>query len=40
MGFSKIFSIFLRSTELIIRALPRHGVVPVLAKFSAPEAKF
>ena len=44
--FQKIFEnfvdlfIFFRSTEMIFRALPKHGLVPVLAKFSAQQAKF
>ena len=40
-GFSKILSaFFFRSTELIFRAIPTHSLVPVLAKISAPLAKF
>ena len=31
---------FFRSTKLIFRALPKHGFVPILAKFFAPQAKF
>ena len=36
--FSKFCRSFFRSTELIFRALPKHGLVRVLAKFSAPQA--
>ena len=37
---SKNLSTFLRSTELIFRALPEHLKDPVLAKFCAPQANF
>ena len=41
--FKKIFEnfvdLYFRSTELIFRALPKHGFVTVLAKFSAQQAK-
>ena len=43
--FQKIFEnfddlfFFFRSTKLIFRALPKHGFVPILAKFFAPQAK-
>ena len=39
-NFSKILSTFFRSTELIFRVLPKHCLVPVFAKFSAPHVKF
>ena len=35
-NFRKFCRSFFRSTELIFRALPKHSLVPVLAKFSAP----
>ena len=42
--FQKIFEnfvdLFFRSTKLIFRALPKHCFAPILAKFSAPQAKF
>ena len=43
--FQKVFEnfddlFFLRSTKLIFRALPKHGFVPILAKFFASQAKF
>ena len=39
-NFRKFVDLFFRSTELIFRALPKHCLVPVLAKLSAPQAKF
>ena len=45
-GFSKNFRkfcrpfIFLGRPNSFSRALPKHSLVPVLAKFSAPQAKF
>ena len=43
-GFSKMFETFVyfffSSNELIFRALPKHGLFPALAKFSAPQAEF
>ena len=38
--FKKLYRPFFRSTKLIFRALPKHCFVPILAKFSAPQANF
>ena len=38
--FKKFCRPFFRSTKLIFRALPKHCFVHILAKFSAPQAKF
>ena len=35
----KVRKFFFRSTELIFRVLPKLGLVSVLVKFSAPQAK-
>ena len=39
-NFQKTCRHFFRSTELIFRALTKHRLVPVLAKFSAPQSNF
>ena len=36
----KFRRLFYRSTELIFRALPKHGLVPVLGSFSRPKMDF
>ena len=38
--FENFVNLFVRSTEFIFQALPKHGLVPVLGKFCAPQAKF
>ena len=39
-NFDDLFFLFFRSIKLIFRALPKHGFVPILAKFFASQAKF
>ena len=39
-NFRKFSRTFFWSTKLIFRALPKHCFVPILAKVSAPQAKF
>ena len=38
-NFENFVDLFFRSSKLISRALPKHCFVPILAKFSAPQAK-
>ena len=39
-NFEILADLVFRSTELFFRALPKRGLVPVLVKFLAPQAKF